>query len=97
MSPRHPRLLGTYRLDGQRHRIELISHRGAPLLIDRPDDGGPVGVIAELYPGEGERQATALLHGDGAYLRRAQAGERGLCPALGAHDDDAEAPVRRAA
>ena len=92
------RLLGTYCRDGQRHRIELIGHRGALLVIDRPDHG-PIGVIAELGPGEGERQARALLHGEGAYLRRAQAGERGLCRTLdsdeGEHHD--QVPLGRAA
>lgn len=94
MSRQRAYLLGTYRLDGRRHRIELISHRGVALVVDRPDDGR-VGVIAELDPGEGERQALALLHGEGAYLRRAQAGERGLCRAL--DDDHDQAPLRRAA
>lgn len=89
------RLLGTYRLEGIRHRIELIAHRGERLLVDRPDDGGPIGVIAELCPGEGERQAQALLIGQGAYLQRARAGEPGLCRALDARSD--QAPARRAA
>ncbi len=95
-----PRLLGTYHRDGCRHRIELIAGDGGrKLLVDRPDDidGGPIGVIAELERDEDERQATALLHGAGAYLQRAQAGEPGLCRPLDTGHDNDRAPLRHAA
>lgn len=77
-----PQLMSSYRVGEQHHRIELIVHRGARLLVDRADGGGRIGVIAELEHGEGERQVRGLLHGDGAYLQRASRGERGLCRAL---------------
>lgn len=98
MSPQRSKLLGTYHLDGCHHRIELIARDGGrKLLVDRPNDiaGGPIGVIAELDPDEGERQARALLHGAGAYLQRARRGERGLCRPLG--DGHDQAPLRHAA
>ena len=98
MSPHRSKLLGTYQRDGCHHRIELIARDGGrKLLVDRPNDiaGGPIGVIAELDPDEGERQATALLHGEGAYLQRAQRGERGLCRPL--REDHDQAPLRHAA
>jgi hypothetical protein len=88
-------LLATYRLDGKWHRIELVDHGGERLVLDRGGDG-PARVIAELAPGEGTRQASCLLDGDGAYLERAQAGERGLCKALAGESSD-QAPLERAA
>ena len=89
------RLLGTYSLDGTRHRIELVARHGRALVVDRPDDDGPIGVVAELYPDEGERQALAVLH-QGAYLQRAQAGEPGLCCVLDDDHDEAAARGRAA-
>jgi len=91
----HPHLVATYDLDGQSHRIELIPRAsGRMLLVDRPRQG-PTRLIAELERDEGTRQARAILH-QGAYLRRAQAGEPGLAPAL---DDDqpAQQPLAGAA
>lgn len=74
-----PQLIATYRLDAQRHRIEVILWRGARLLVDRPEGEGRVGIVAELDAGDGNRQVHAVLHGDGAYLERAANGESGLC------------------
>ena len=79
------RLLATYTRAGERHRIELVPQGACKLLVDRAADG-PVRLVAELGPGEGELQALAVLHGEGAYLERARAGEPRLCKALG--DDD---------
>lgn len=76
-----PQVVGSYRLGHDRHRIEVIVRRGARLLVDRPLDGGHVGVIAELDRDDGERQVLAVLH-DAGYLRRAASGERGLCRPL---------------
>jgi hypothetical protein len=88
-------LLASYMLGGRRHRIELVADGRRRLLIDRPADG-PVRLVAELAPDEGEEQALAVLYGDGAYLERARAGEPGLCPRL---DDDppGQHPLARAA
>jgi hypothetical protein len=89
------RLLATYTLAGRRHRIELVPRGAGQLLIDRPPEG-PARLVAELDPGEGEDQARAVLHGDGAYLDRARAGEPGLGRRL---DDDppGRRPLARAA
>jgi hypothetical protein len=89
------RLLATYTLAGRRHRIELVPRGAGQLLIDRPPEG-PARLVAELDPGEGEAQARAVLHGDGAYLERARAGEPGLGRRL---DDDppGRRPLARAA
>ena len=38
-------LLATYTLNGERHRIELVSLRGGALVLDRPGEG-PVHVVA---------------------------------------------------
>jgi hypothetical protein len=78
------RLLATYTRAGERHRIELVPQGACKLLVDRAGDG-PVRLVAELGPDEGEAQALAVLHGEGAYLERARAGEPRLCKAL---DDD---------
>jgi hypothetical protein len=77
-------LLASYTVAGRRHRIELVPAGRRRLLIDRPADG-PARLVAELAPDEGEGQALAVLHGEGAYLERARAGEPGLCRRL---DDD---------
>jgi hypothetical protein len=88
-------LIATYTLAGRRHRIELIPQGYGQLLIDRPADG-PARLVAELAPDEGQEQALAVLHGDGAYLERARAGEPGLGRRL---DDDppGQRPLARAA
>jgi hypothetical protein len=89
------KLLASYTLAGRRHRIELVPQGYGQLLIDRPPDG-PARLVAELAPDEGEDQALAVLHGAGAYLERARAGEPGLCRRL---DDDpsGQQPPARAA
>jgi hypothetical protein len=88
-------LLASYTLAGRRHRIELVAQGYRQLLIDRPADG-PARLIAQLDPDEGEEQALAVLHGEGAYLERARAGEPGLCRRL---DDypPGQRPLARAA
>lgn len=88
-------LLATYTLAGQQHRIELVPQSGRRLLIDRPADR-PARLIAELAPDEGEDQALAVLHGEGAYLERARAGEPGLCHQL-EDDPPSQRPLARAA
>ncbi len=77
---------------------ELILHyqpaRGGPraiviaggLVLDL-GASGPAYVVAELGPGEGLAQVEAVLHGEGAYLRRARGGGR-LCRV--AHRDELE-------
>jgi len=77
-------LLASYALAGRRHRIELVPQGARRLLIDRPADGPPR-LVAELDADEGKEQALAVLHGEGAYLERARAGQPGLCRRL---DDD---------
>ena len=75
-------LVENYIVDGERHRIELVrGEGGGQLLLDRCGAGAPR-VIAELAPGEGREWVGRLLHGEGAYLERARAGER-LCVELG--------------
>ena len=88
-------LLASYTRAGRRHRIELVPQGYGQLLIDRPQDR-PALLIAELAADEGEDQALAVLHGEGAYLERARAGEPGLCRRL---DDDppGQQPLARAA
>jgi hypothetical protein len=90
-----PQLLASSTLAGRRYRIELVPQGYGQLLIDRPPDG-PARLVAELDRDEGEDQARAVLHGDGAYLERARAGEPGLCRRL---DDDppGRQPLARAA
>lgn len=87
-------LLGTYTLNGERHRLELLSLRDGKLLVDRAGDGPPL-VVAELSCEEGEEQALAVLEG-GGYIERARAGEPGLCRAL-AEDELLGRPERRRA
>ena len=88
-------LLVSYTRAGRRHRIELVPQGYGQLVIDRPPDG-PARLVAELAPDEGEDLALAVLHGEGAYLKRARAGEPGLCRRL---DDDppGQRPQARAA
>jgi hypothetical protein len=62
---------------------------------DRPPDG-PARLIAELDRDEGKAQALAVLHGEGAYLERARAGEPGLCRRLN-DDPPGQRPLARAA
>jgi hypothetical protein len=89
-------LLASYKLAGQRHRIELVPQGYGQLVIDRAADG-PARLVAELAPDEGEDQALAVLHGDGAYLERAQAGEPGLCRRLDSDDPPGQRPLAPAA
>jgi hypothetical protein len=74
------RLLATYSLYGELHRVELVPLRDGALVLDRPAEGEPL-VVAELSREEGEDQARAVLEA-GRYLERARAGERGLCRSL---------------
>jgi hypothetical protein len=90
------RLLATYTLAGERHRIEFVPQGAYKLLVDRAGDG-PVRLVAELGPDEGEPQALAVLHGEGAYLERARAGEPGLCKRLDNQDESEWRPRARAA
>jgi hypothetical protein len=90
------RLLATYTRAGKRHRIELVPQGACRLLVDRAADG-PVRLVAELGPGEGEAQALAVLHGEGAYLERARAGEPRRCKTLDDEDESEWRPRARAA
>jgi hypothetical protein len=74
------RLLATYSLYGELHRVELVRLRDGALLLDRPAESAPL-LVAELSREEGEDQALAVLE-TGGYLERARAGERGLCRSL---------------
>jgi hypothetical protein len=74
------RLLATYALAGERHRIELVHLRDGALVLDRPAEGAPR-VVAELDREEGEAQALAVIEAGGC-LKRARAGEPGLCRVL---------------
>ena len=59
---------------------------------------GPAYVVAELDVGEGRPQIAAVLFGEGRYLERARAGERGLCrTATGAELDPGAQPAAQAA
>jgi hypothetical protein len=78
------RLLATYSLRGERHRIELVRLRDGALVLDRRGEGAPL-VVAELSREEGEAHALAVLDA-GGYLERARAGEPGLCRALAADE-----------
>ena len=88
------KLLATFSLDGERHRVELAALRGGALVLDRAGEG-PALVVAELDREEGQDQAFAVL-GAGGYLERARAGEPGLCRAL-AEDDALARPARQRA
>ena len=83
-------LIATYSVRGEHHRVELVETAEGRFLLDRGGQGAPR-VVAGLAPDEEREQALAVLHGDGAYLRRAAAGEQGLCRALGARPAQAEA------
>ena len=83
-------LIATYTVRGEHHRLELVDTPEGRLLLDRGGSGAPR-VVAELGPDEHREQAEAVLDGDGAYLRRARAGEPGLCRPLGARPAQAEA------
>lgn len=87
------RLLATYTVNGDRHRIELVPVAGGALVLDRAS--GMPGVVAELSREEGEEEALAVLDA-GGYIERARAGEPGLCRAL-ADDEALGRPSRRAA
>lgn len=90
-------LLATYERAGRRHLIELVDERdGGRLVIDRGPEG-PERVVAELAPDEGTEHALCVLHGDGAYLERAQRGEPGLCRALTEADPPGQQPLAPAA
>lgn len=78
-------LLVTYALEGDLHRIELVSLRDGAIVLDRTTEGGAL-VVAELARGEGEEEALAVIHG-GRYLERARSGETGLCRALPVRGD----------
>jgi hypothetical protein len=59
---------------------------------------GPAYVVAELELGEGRPQIAAVLFGEGRYLERARAGERGLCrSATAAELDPVAEPATMAA
>jgi ribosomal protein S9 len=73
-------LLATYALRNELHRIELVKLRDGAIVLDRAADCDSL-VVAELARDEGEEQALAVIHG-GGYLKRARAGELGLCRAL---------------
>jgi hypothetical protein len=78
------RLLATYCLYGELHRVELVRPRHGALLLDRAAEGAPL-LVAELSREEREDQALAVLEA-GGYLERARAGERGLCRSLRGDD-----------
>jgi hypothetical protein len=69
--------LASYRRAGELRRVVIADG----LAVDL-GERGPAYLLAELGPGEGKDQVLALLHGDGAYLDRVQAGEEGLCRRL---------------
>lgn len=83
--------LASYTVAGEQHLIELVELPAGRLVLDRCGSGRP-GVVAELDRCEGREHALAVLHGEGAYLERVRAGERGLCRPLA----DDELPARGA-
>jgi hypothetical protein len=58
------RLLATYSLRGERHRVELVRLRDGALVLDRPGEGAPL-VVAELSREEGDVHALAVLEAGG--------------------------------